>query len=63
MWERSWAELNDYYSNEQPHRTESHQGYLLFFKAFSHLGHYIIQSRILCAKDVVHMVNGILLSY
>ena len=26
MWERSRTELNDYYSKEQPRRTESHQG-------------------------------------
>ena len=36
MWERSRTELNDYYLNQQPHRTESHQGckHLFFLRRF-----------------------------
>ena len=33
---RSWTELNDYYSNEQPCKTESHQGFLTSLNGNSH---------------------------
>ena len=52
MWERSRTELNDYYSNEQPHRMESHQGKRIVFQSHHFLNIFI--DLLICLQGLVN---------